>query len=154
MESSLLSQKYSALEIRQQFGIKKKMDFISKEKINDYPHNAILSVESEFMIGKETRRRSGTCFLIGDGFALTSAHVVFHKGTEAHEVTVYPGLHGDNFISLRMFHSSYKVIKFVYSSSYQSNDEEYELNEKVELNEQDELKEKRERRENAEKKYW
>jgi V8-like Glu-specific endopeptidase len=92
---------------------------ISEEEIDQYPHNAIMAVRAEFDLGGPIIKRTGTCFLIGNGFALTSAHVVFHNGVEARKIEIFPGLHEGKFLSsVRSAITSISVKKYVYSSSY------------------------------------
>lgn len=92
---------------------------INEKEIDQYPHNAILALRAEFDLGGPIIKRTGTCFLIGNGFALTAAHAVFHKGIEARKIEIYPGLHeGKIFSSISSAISSIGVKKYIYSSSY------------------------------------
>lgn len=108
--------------------LKSPMKLIKEEEVKKYPHNAVLSVESHFKCGDSEIQRTGTCFLIGDGFSLTAAHVVFHKGKEAHKILCYIGRHGSKFVGEHFMKEYVEVNKYVYSSKYkcdQYNEENY-----------------------------
>jgi hypothetical protein len=99
------------------------LKLISEHEIEQYPHNSVLSLTSYFKVGDAIIERAGTCFSIGDGFALTSAHAVFHKGTEAYKIKVHINLHGDNILNSSrltnsILFSPIEVEKYVYSNLY------------------------------------
>jgi len=100
------------------------MRLIDTEEIDNHPHSSVLSLKSVFKVGDSVIQRAGTCFLIGDGFALTAAHVVFHKGVEAHKVECYIGRHGDKFLGdfINTQTNSIDVKKYIYASQYESDE--------------------------------
>lgn len=101
------------------------MRLIDENEINYHPHSAVLSLKSSFHIGKSLKERTATCFLTGDGFALTAAHAVFHEGVEAHKIECYIGRHGDRLFD-SIWTKSVEVKKYVYASSYNWNDKSHE----------------------------
>lgn len=103
------------------------MRLIDKDDVQNYPHSAVLSLVSYFNIRNSIKTRSATCFLIGDAFALTAAHAVFHMGIEAHRIECYIGRHGDNLLG-SVIPKTVKVKSYVYASKYEWDNHSHERN--------------------------